>query len=357
MSAVPASLLPELEDALRHIASDRHAETVGRVADLFLTNASRFSEEHVHVFDRVLGRLIVTIETKALAQLARRLAPVRNAPREVIGRLARNTDIAVAAPVLTRSTRLEDRDLIDIAMTTSQAHRLAISGRVSLSEAVTDVLADCGDRDVTRNVAMNRGARFSETGLNRLAERAVHDSILAEKLAQRSDVPPHVLGNLVLTANDAVQQRLLAVVSADTRADIQHLLAGVPPDVADAAADAEAQRVVRALQRAGKLDEAKLLDFANTGRMKETIAAIALLCDVPVEVARRLLADEQADAALILCQAAGMSWPAACTMLKACNRGRANQFDHRFAHFDRLTTATAESIVGFWRACGTTQAA
>ena len=220
------------------------------------------------------------------------------------------------------------------------------------------MLADCGDRDVARNLAMNLGARFSTAGHTRLAERAAHDAILAEKLAQRSDVPLPLLRNLVLTANQAVRQRLLAAVSAETQAHIQELLAEVPHETTDAVAEAEAQRAVHALRRTGKLNEAKLLEFADAGRRKETIAAIALLCDVPIEVARRLLTDDQPDAALILCQAAGLSWPSACAILAACNDGRADKFANPFTDVHRLTPATAESIVGFWRACsGTAEAA
>ena len=345
-----ATLVPDLEDALRHISVDRYAETVRRVADFFLAGANRFSDEQVHLFDRVLGRMIVAIDTKALVELARRLAPVRNAPRDVIGRLARNPDIAVAAPVLTRSAQLDDGDLIAIALTTGQAHLLAISGRVALGESVTDVLVECGDRDIVRNVAMNHGARFSQTGLTALVERASHDGILAVKLAQRSDIPPHVLQHLLHTIEDDVQQRVLAAASAGTQAAIRRALARIPRCVA--AAEAEAQRAVRALQRAGKLDEAKLLDFANSGRVNETIAALALLCDISIEVARRLLSGDQPDAALILCQAAGYSWPTACAVFEACNGGRTYKLDHAFADLDRLTTPTAESIVGFWRACG-----
>jgi uncharacterized protein (DUF2336 family) len=351
MSAAQATLAPDLEDALRHISVDKHGETMRRVVDFFLAGASRFNDEHVHLFDRVLGRLIVAVETKALAELARRLAPVRNAPCDVIRRLARNPDIAVAAPVLTRSVRLGDNDLIDIARTRSQAHLLAISGRVTLSEAVTDALIDCGDRDVARNVAMNREAHFSRAGLTALAERAALDSVLAEKLGQRPELTPQVLRHLLFTASDAARQGLLAAARPETQAEIQYILASVSPDVAEAAAQAEAQQSVRALQRAAKLDDAKLLDFANSGRVKEAIAALAILCDVSIDVARRLLGGDQPDAALILCQAAGMSWTTACAVIRACNGGRAAELDDAFADFDRLTTPTAERIAGIWRDC------
>jgi uncharacterized protein (DUF2336 family) len=348
MSVAQAKLVPDLEEALRHISVEKSAEAVRRVADFFLAGATRFNDEHVDLFDRVLGRLIVGVESNGLVALARRLAPVRNAPRDVIRHLARNRDIAVAAPVLTRSARLGDDDLIDIARTHSQAHLLAISGRIVLSDVVADALVECGDRDVTRNLVMNFGAQLSKAVLTKLAERAAQDGILAEKLGRRPELTPQAMRTLLLTTTDKAREGLLAAARPETLAEIQYILATVSPDVAEAAAQAESLQTARALHGVGKLDEAKLLEFANAGRVREAVAAIALLCDVPLEVARRLLAD-QPDAALILCQAAGLSWPAACAILKACTGGRTNVLDAPFAEFNRLTTATAESIVGVWR--------
>ena len=96
------------------------------------------------VFDDVLGKLIHRIETKALAELSSRLAPIDNAPIDVIRRLARNDEIIVAGPVLATSARLTASDLIEVAETKSQRHLLAISGRSQLEEAVTDVLLTHG---------------------------------------------------------------------------------------------------------------------------------------------------------------------------------------------------------------------
>ena len=44
--------------------------------------------------------------------------------------------------------------------TQSQQHLLAIAQRNALSEQVTDVLVERGDRDVVRSVAQNDRARF-----------------------------------------------------------------------------------------------------------------------------------------------------------------------------------------------------
>jgi uncharacterized protein (DUF2336 family) len=345
------ALIPELEEALRHVSVDRYADSIQRVADFFLAGASRFNEEHVHLFDRILGRLIVAVETKVLAELARRLAPVRNAPPDVIRRLARNGEIAVAGPVLARSTRLDDADLVETAQTQGQAHRFAISGRSRVSETVTDVLVEQGDRDVVRNVAMNSGARFSEAGLARLAERAADDGILADKLAQRPDVPPHVFRDLILKARTEVQQRLLAAERPEIRAGLKHMAADISRDVADAAADAEAWRTVEALKRAGRLGEAQVLEFAESGRVKETIAALAVICHMSIALVRRLLNGDRPDAALILCQAAGFGWETARTILRARNETASRDVDDGFADLDRLSPSTAESILGFWRAC------
>ena len=51
----------------------------------------------------MLCRLIVEIETKARAEMAHTLAPMNNAPLELMRKLAHDDDIAVAGPVLTQS--------------------------------------------------------------------------------------------------------------------------------------------------------------------------------------------------------------------------------------------------------------
>ena len=73
-------------------------------------------------------------------------------------------DIEVARPVLTRSERLSEHTLVATANSKSQQHLYAITQRDALSEAVTDILVERGDRDVVHAVVKNRGARFSDAG-------------------------------------------------------------------------------------------------------------------------------------------------------------------------------------------------
>src|ERR1700689_1326871 len=132
------SLIPELEDVIRHGTSEKRADALQRISALFLDGAKSYSDAHVDVFDDVFGLLIEEIETKARAELSRHLAPVGNAPVKVLRTLANDDDIAVAGPVLKYAPRLPPTALLGGAKSKSQAHLQAISARPELREAVTD---------------------------------------------------------------------------------------------------------------------------------------------------------------------------------------------------------------------------
>jgi Uncharacterised protein conserved in bacteria (DUF2336) len=86
-------------------------------------------------------------------QLSDRIASVDNAPERLIRRLAHDDAIEISGPVLTRSDRLGQDELVAIARTKSQAHLAAIAGRTELGEQVTDVLVERGDVTVARKIA------------------------------------------------------------------------------------------------------------------------------------------------------------------------------------------------------------
>src|ERR1700758_3297533 len=104
------SLILELEEVVQHGSREKRTETLQRITTLFLDGASRYSDEHVDLFDEVFGLLIEEIETKARAELSNHLAPVTNAPVKVLRKLANDEDITVAGPVLTLAPRLAEAD-------------------------------------------------------------------------------------------------------------------------------------------------------------------------------------------------------------------------------------------------------
>jgi len=354
--SVQPSLIGELEEAIKNGSSEKRVETLRRVTDLFLNDADRLNETQIDLFDDVLCHLIKRIETKALVELSGHLAPVDNSPIEVIRQLARNDQIAVAGPVLTKSARLTTGDLVEIAGTKSQQHLLAISGRSALEEAVTDVLIDRGDREVTHRLARNAGARFSDTGFTTLVHNAETDESLAEKLGLRIDIPLRLLRDLLLKATDAVRARLLALAPSETKDEVQRVLAKISNEVtreATAVRDyTKAQQGILQMKKEGRLDEAALLEFADRRLYEQIVAAISMLSSASVDLIAALMKAARSSGLLVPCKAAGLKWPTVAAILRArFSHHNISEADLAQAKDDylRLSQASAQRVLRFWQ--------
>jgi uncharacterized protein (DUF2336 family) len=186
------SLIAELDTTLSKASRSKHSTILRSVTDLFFNGAQNYSKEHVAVFDDVIDRLVEKVEKNerpTLIELSTRLAPLSNAPVKVIGRLSRNDDFAIAAPLLGKSEVLTDEVLVDIAKTKGQYYLSAIAGRTRIDPSVADVLVERGNSDVARKVAANLGAKLSELGYVKLIKRAQSDKELAALITARGDMP------------------------------------------------------------------------------------------------------------------------------------------------------------------------
>lgn len=350
------SLIAELEDAISSGSQTKRVETLRRVTDLFLHGADRLNEAQIGVFDDVLTHLIERIEEKALAQLSARLAPVDNAPSEVIRRLARSDEITVAGPVLTQSTRLTTVDLVEIARTKGQAHLLAISGRTQIEEAVTDQLLNRGDREVAHKLAKNVGAKFSNSGFATLVSKAEKDEALAKSMGVRLDLPFAVLEALLSKATEAVRSWLLSHAPPEAKAQIQGTVAAATATVAkeiSAPRDfTRAEQLIAAMQKNDELNEAAILQFANARRYEEMVVGLSALCSGSVQLIAALMKSERNEGLLVACKAAELKWPTASAVLR-------NRLAHRsisdeelaLAKTDYLTLsqASAQRTLRFWQ--------
>ena len=156
--------------------------------------------------------------------------------------------------------------------------------------------------------------------------------MLAEKVGLRTDIPPRLFRQLLMQASDVVQKRLLAQAKPETRAEIRRILAKVTDEVAPRAAPRNytaALAAVRALHKERKLTEADIAEFASSGKYEETIAALATVCAVPVEVVDRLMSGERADPVLILARAAGFGWATVREIMNARPGAKPSQPDAR----------------------------
>jgi uncharacterized protein (DUF2336 family) len=350
-----SSLIVELEEAVQSHSAERRVDTLRRITDLFLGEADRLNEQQIGVFDDVLGKLIQRIETKALVELSSRLAPIHSAPIDVIRRLARNDEIAVAGPVLAESPRLTTSDLIEVAKTKGQGHLLAISGRAELEETVTDVLLTRGNREVANRLATNSGARFSEMGFETLVKAGESDATLAEKVGLRLDLPIRLLRELLLKATEAVRSRLLASATPENQAEIRRVLGEICSEVSfevTAPRDfTKALELVLAMQKEGQLNEAALLEFANSRKYEEVVAGLSVLCGASIDIIKPVMKGAKPDGLLIPCKAADLKWATVSAILK--NRVAHHSMSEPDlaqckSNFIALSKATAQRALRFW---------
>jgi uncharacterized protein (DUF2336 family) len=349
------SLLDELEGALASGNINRRIDILTRITDLFVNGADRYSDDQVGVFDDVMARLVNAIEAKVRAKLAQRLASIANAPSNVIHMLAFDDDIEVASPVLAYSPRLDDRDLVSAAAK-SQQHLFAISRRQSLSETVTDVLVERGDRDVVHSVVRNVGARFSDAGFRILVKRSTGDDALATEVGLRSDIPRQHFLVLLDKASSAVRERLVAEnPQAGTVIEgvVAEVVGGIRAEARNASPDfAAAQEAVERQNRVRRIGESEIYQYARDRKFEETAIALSIMCDTPIDVVERALLDPGAEIILILAKVAGLSSTTtkAILLLRAADRGMsAKDLEQALLSFNRLQPDTARRVLSFFR--------
>src|SRR5713226_6435106 len=350
------SLLDELQTTLAHGTVARRVETLRRVTDLFINGAVDFSDEQIALFDDVFQCLTDHIETAAKALLANRLAPIDTAPPLTVRALAFDDLIEVAAPVLSRSERLDDDTLIETARNKSQAHLMAISIRRVLSRAVTDVLVLRGNDEVVQSTVNNPGAEFSERAFTRLINRAEGDDDLATCIGLRPTMPRHRYLKIIAKASVAVRARLEAAnpqQAADVPAAVREATqwARTAPS-AITRETAIAHALVKSLYEDGRLDEHQVAAFAEAGKFDEANAAIAALANVTISIAESMMVETRAEGVMILAKVSGMSW----STVKAIINMRDNLLGMEptdiaacKATYERLRSSTAQQVLRFHR--------
>jgi uncharacterized protein (DUF2336 family) len=352
------TLIDELESSLRHGSGAQRAEILQRVTQLFLHNANSIGEEHVAVFDEVMGRLVERIEQQALVRLSSQLAPVVNAPPNIVHRLARSDDIDVSQPILVQSPILTDDFLIEIAQSKSQEHLAAIAGRAQVAEKVTDVLVERGNAAVTLKVAGNAGARFSKKAFIQVADHANENAALAEKMVNRTDIPPDVFRHLLSRATEVVRQRLLKNAAPEMRMRINQTLTAIANQVVNGAPQHAANGAGNSAATLSHQDaprlKSQLSEFARAGKRPQTIETLSALSKLPIEAVKSLLRAEAEDGVLILCKAVGLGWSDAKHVLAVMTVGSGDDAIRTKVAFDKfynLSDETAQRVIRFVKSC------
>jgi len=286
------SLKTELVDfqTLEETAGNEKSSILARnVAALFALTHESISEDQLEIYDSVLIRLADMVETETRAHLSHVLAPLPNAPRATIRRLAYD-EIDVAKPVLIESSVLDELDLTYLAEHQSDGHLDALTQRKCLPENVSDVIARRGSPEVLQNLIENVGAELSHKTFTLLIMRTEGHDDLQHLLTDRDDMPRVLIGAMIDIAAESVRRKLVErgeqfqtaqfEEAADlARKRIVRAFGNLDYDFAAASA------VVRDLRESGQLSVEALRNFAKKDAFPEVVCAFSVLVGISFEMA------------------------------------------------------------------------
>ena len=348
------SFLRDLDEAVSRGTPESRAKALWHTTDLMI--AGRFSDDEIWTFGEVVTRLAEEIEVAARAQLSERLARFDRAPANIIHKLAFDDAIEVAGPVLRESRQLETYALVANVCTKSQAHMLSISKRDKIEERVTDELVTRGNQEVVSSVATNNGARFSDFGFLHMVKRAEGDSILAEQLGLRKDIPRHVFQQLIAKATSDVKERLLRErpeMATHIQSSVTELAGELQSKFGPVSrSHFVAKRVVSTQHRLGNLNESSISGYARSHRLEEVTIGLSLLCSLPSDVIERAVLDRNREMLLILCKALNFAWDTTMALLflgAKDHRITAQDLKDLENEYSRLNIETSRSVLAFYQ--------
>lgn len=356
MAAALQTFIQEIDSTIAQSSRERRGAMLRHLTDFYLVGSDQYSDDEIALIDDVYVRLIDTIEESARALLAMRIAPLAKAPPKILRILACDDAINVASPILMQSEPLDDESLIACARSKSQDHLFAISRRRMLAEALTDILLVRGDRHVVLSTASNAGAKISNKGFAILVNRSSGDDRLTLCVGTRPDVPPQIFRRLLDIASETVRLKLESE-SPYAKRDIRRIVDGVANEIWTRSNNqdsrfATAQALVNSLNTVGRLTDAKLRDFAETGRIEEVVAALSLMANMPIEFIEGTMDDRHTERLLILAKSIGLSWHTTQCIIRLVgghHRHSAIVPEHSSAAFRRLRQPTACQILDFHR--------
>jgi uncharacterized protein (DUF2336 family) len=349
------SKIQDLIALAREPSSERRRELLREVTDMFFAAPPQRTAE-MALFDDVLSQLTGEMEEAVRAELSERMADFATPPRKLLMGLA-SDNIAVAAPVLTRSRALTEDDLLRVARTRDQDHLRAISRRASVPEAVSDAIVERGD-DTTLSVLLaNDRAELSRAAHEAAVDRAATNPELHQVVVDRHSLPMDLLNemyfvvearlrNQILEKNAAVDPAALEAALAAGRKRVAARDGALPADYAQAEAE------VSDLKAKGGIGPAALTSFLRNGQTTKFLVALSELADIDFHTARRILERRELDALAIVCKAADFDRSLFLTFAvlvlgrESDAMGRAREYGQLYSELPR---DSACRTIRFWR--------
>ena len=282
----------------------------------------------------VLTALVVEAERDVRARLAAVLAPAPWVPHAIVSVLALD-EIDVAGPVIARSPRLADGDLVRLLESAAVEHSIAVAGRPGLGAPVVEAILAQDRPEALAALAGNPQADLGPAALERLVYAARRVAAVRAPLANN----PKLTADLALKLYVLVGETLRDVLATRFALDpvrLQSALdaaghaahAGEPGPGEGAAEPEQAEmerRLVAKLDAAGQLRPGYLLKALREGRLGLFQTTLATLGGFSVEATRAACDGDRPERLALACAAAGVDrsvFPTLLALVRGLNAGR-----------------------------------
>jgi uncharacterized protein (DUF2336 family) len=329
-----------LLDLAKEGSSEKRRELLRQITDVFLAQPSNRSEKEAVLFDEIVSAVASDLETQVRIELSRKIADTVAPLRHTARRLAMD-EIAVARPVLERSSALTDDDLVEVIDKKTQDHMLAVTKR---------------EDHIVVSLLQNATAKIDHKTYARVAERAEASPVLHAPLVRNANVPLDILNKVYLR------------VELDLRREIMRKFHGVSPAELEAALEVSrthlsaaygalpldyphAREHITKLTQAGTLNPAMLVQLLREEHHTAFLIAFAQLVDVDFELGQRLVEAQDLDALAILCRGAGFDrglFVTICIMI-GDGGGGLSKTEEYGQIYELVPVAAAQRALRFWK--------
>lgn len=282
------------------------AAKFGRQYDAFAATSSK------EFADTILFHLAKDVEAVVRKALAETVAESPNLPKTLAIDLAED-DIDIARPILEKCRVLEDPELVSIIQAQAMYHALAVAGRETVSDVVSDALIDTENIDAIVRLLSNSGAQFSEQGLCRLADDFSGVSSIQNRLIKLPDLPAAVVERLIDGIGDALEWDLVksrSIAPTEAREIAKAMKSQAAKSIATRGGVEQATAAaMRERMTKGALKPLDILRFLRDGNVGKFEAALATLAKIDGKKTKRLLYNMDKRALAALCIRCGLGTP------------------------------------------------
>ena len=329
------------------------------ITDLFLSNEGRLNEHERALMGSILCKLISSVERSIRVQMSKKLALEPNIPSELMLFLA-NDHIDVAVHVLKEYEMLVDKDLLEIIRNRTDAHRMAIAIRSTVSADVCDELIIESSDDVIEQLIKNSGAEISKSALKYLVLESKTVDHFQEPLLNREDLPSNLAHKMYWWVSVKLRSKILRKfkISEGLLDDLieTSTFASIRQDTKISSVMEKALELALRLSYEKKLNVNFILKILRQEKINLAIASFSILINLNINLIWRIFREKTGESLAVICKTLDIErneFTSLYLLLQQVRSGSKIQATSLLTSvlemYDELNVKDASNVVEFWR--------